>query len=197
MSSWLLLVLLLIPLILSFSLGVISALLIAILFTFIIHFRNLITEKRVIYLFILGSIIIIPIVAALFFFFPDTILSERLINLYLDKDSSGRGRTYEAFLLARNMIEEKSELWGIGLGQVKTFGAEIIRNFYLYPLDHKVFTIPNATAETLAIFGWVGFCLRLLTEIFLFFYTRVWNSYFRMLLFTFMFINQFRRKDQR
>ena len=52
-------------------------------------------------------------------------------------------------------------------------------------------SIPNAAAETLAIFGWTGLVLRILVEIFLFFYTRVWTNYYRLLLFLFVFIYQF------
>ncbi len=47
------------------------------------------------------------------------------------------------------------------------------------------------SAETLAVFGWVGFFLRFVVEIFLFFYTKVWTNYYRLLLFFFMFIYQF------
>ena len=88
------------------------------------------------------------------------------------------------------MINQGSEFWGIGIGQIKIAGENIIKDFYLYNMDIVV-TIPNAVAETLAIFGWVGLSLRILVEIFFFFYTRVWSNYYRLLLFLFVFIYQF------
>jgi len=190
-NTWLLLPFLFVPLILSFSLGVIAALFIAVLFTFLFHARSLLAKKRVIRFLMFCSLVIGPLIIYLFYINPDNILTGRLSNIFTGRDSSGRGRTYEAFMLATDMIRQKNELFGIGLGQVKIFGAEIIRDFYLYPLDHTVFTIPNAAAETLAIFGWVGLVARLGVEIFLFFYTRVWTSYFRLILFVFMFVYQF------
>jgi hypothetical protein len=52
-------------------------------------------------------------------------------------------------------------------------------------------SIPNAAAETLAIFGWAGLILRIGIELFFFFLTKVWTNYYRLLLFLFVFIYQF------
>jgi hypothetical protein len=142
----------------------------------------------IIYLSVPVAILLLGI---MIIFFPDNIFFLRIENIFTGADSSGRGRTYEAFILADKMLAEKSQLWGIGLGQVKLLGAEIIRDFYLYPMDYTVFTIPNAAAETLAIFGWIGFSLRIFIEIALFFYTKVWTNYYRLLLFLFIFLYQF------
>ena len=49
----------------------------------------------------------------------------------------------------------------------------------------------RVNAETLAIFGWVGFCVRIFIELSLFFYTKVWKNYYRLLLFLFIFLYQF------
>jgi len=70
-------------------------------------------------------------------------------------------------------------------------GADIIRSYYLYALDYNTIAIPNAAAETLAIFGWAGLLLRISVELVLFFYTRVWTNYYRLLLFLFIFLYQF------
>jgi len=96
----------------------------------------------------------------------------------------------DAFILANKLLEKKNEFWGIGIGQIKIIGEATIRNYYLYYTDFRV-AIPNAVAETMAIFGWVGVSLRFLIEISLFFYTRVWTNYYRLLLFLFIFIYQF------
>ncbi|MES1221835.1 MAG: hypothetical protein ABUT20_40430, partial [Bacteroidota bacterium] len=82
------------------------------------------------------------------------------------------------------------EYWGVGIGQIKIMGEDTIRSYYLYYTDFTV-AIPNAVAETLAIFGWIGVSLRLGIEIFMFIHTRVWKNYYRLLLFLFIFIYQF------
>ena len=132
--------------------------------------------------------------AALFIslgFFPDNIIFVRIANVVSGKDPSGKGRTFEAFWLADQLLAKKSYVWGIGPGQIKILGFDLIRDFYGYGNNTTRVAIPNAAAETLAIFGWVGFLVRILTECFFFVYTRVWCNYYRLLLFTFIFIYQF------
>jgi hypothetical protein len=179
------------PYLLSFSMGVVSAVSIAIAITYLLYFKRLTSKKRVFNIITLGAALGVFLLAILVIFFPHNPLFVRIENIFSGTDSSGRGRTFEAFILADKMLAEKSYMWGIGLGQVKILGAEIIRDYYLYPMDYTVFAIPNAAAETLAIFGWVGLCLRIVLEIFLFFHTKVWNNYYRLLLFLFVFLYQF------
>ena len=102
-------------------------------------------------------------------------------------------RTTNAFYLASKILQKKNPCWGIGEGQLKLIGAEIIKNFYGYDadIDITMIAIPNATAETLVTFGWIGLCIRLLLEIGLFFRTRVWKNYYRLALFLFIFFYQF------
>ena len=114
----------------------------------------------------------------------------RLLNIFSGSDTSAQGRTEDAFILAQRMLEQKNEWWGIGLGQVKLVGHDIVGDYYLYNMEY-VATIPNAMAETLAIFGWLGFFLKLIIEIALFFITKVWTNYYRLILFFFIFIYQF------
>jgi hypothetical protein len=171
--------------------GVISSVLVAILFMYLFYFKKLTRRKRVINIILLSASAVIFLTVILLVFFPGNTLFLRIENIFTGEDSSGRGRTFEAFILADKMLSEKSHVWGIGLGQIKILGSEIIRDFYVYPLDYNVFTIPNAAAETWAIFGWVGLILRILIEIILFFYTRTWTNYYRLLLFLFIFLYQF------
>lgn len=190
-NSWLLLVMLLLPLVLSFSLGVISALAVALIISFIVHFKTFIRNKRFVNL---AGVVVAGSVTALligFIFFPDNILFVRIGNVLSGKDSSGKGRTFEAFWLAGELLAKKSYWWGIGAGQIKILGFELIRDFYGYSYDTVRVAIPNAAAETLALFGWVGFVIRILTECVLFVYTKVWRNYYRLLLFTFIFVYQF------
>ncbi|MEO8406342.1 MAG: hypothetical protein ABI480_17160, partial [Chitinophagaceae bacterium] len=124
------------------------------------------------------------------FFFRQNALFLRLSNIIYGNDSSGNGRTTDAFILANKLLDEKSHYWGVGIGQIKVMGESIIRDYYFYYMDQAV-AIPNACAETLAVFGIVGLTVRIGLEIFLFFYTRTWSNYYRLLLFFFMFIYQF------
>ena len=189
-NSWLLLLMITVPYILSFSLGVVAAILLSITLVFIFYFGRLIIKKRVINLALLSTVAIIPAIIAVIFFFPGNTLLFRIENIVSGHDSSGKGRTYEAFFLARKILALKSQFWGIGLGQIKIIGADIIRDFYLYTPDYKTVAIPNATAETLTVFGFAGLFIRFATEIVLFFYTKVWKNYYRLLLFIFIFIYQ-------
>ena len=190
-NGWLLLVMLLLPLVLSFSLGVISAVAVALVISFVVHFKTFVRSKRFVNL---AGVAVISSVTALMtglIFFPDNILFVRIGNVLSGKDSSGKGRTFEAFWLAGELLAKKSYWWGIGAGQIKILGFELIRDFYGYSYDTVRVAIPNAAAETLALFGWVGFVVRMGTECVLFVYTKVWRNYYRLLLFTFIFVYQF------
>jgi hypothetical protein len=186
----LLLPMLFLPFVLSFSLGVITSLFLAGIVTWMIQFSRLTAKRRIANAVINGATVVASAIAFLVLFFRHNPFFVRVGNFMTGEDSSGRGRTIDAFTLAVKMLKDNNEFWGIGLGQVKIAGDTIIRNYYQYNLDIVV-TIPNAAAETLAIFGWTGLVIRLLVEIFLFFYTRTWTNYYRLLLFCFMFIYQF------
>lgn len=190
-SAWILLPLLFIPYILSFSLGVISTLLIAGIANYFFHFRSLMRKRRMVNIIALTAFSGLAILVLMIFFFPQNTLFTRLTNIFAGNDNSGRGRTYEAFQLANEIVKQKSYLWGIGPGQIKIIGADIIRAFYNYPEGYDVITIPNVTAETLTIFGLIGLFIRMLVEVSLFFFTKTWANYYRLVLFIFIFIYQF------
>ena len=188
-SVWLPLMLF-IPYLLSFSIGVISAALLAGIITWLVYFRQLTRKRRILNTIVntgalLGSSMIILVL-----FFRYNPLFSRIGNIFSGHDTSGKGRTIDAFILANRILETGNEFWGIGIGQIKIVGANIIRNYYMYDPGYAV-AIPNAVAETWAMFGWIGVSLRILIEVFLFFYTRVWSNYYRLLLFLFIFIYQF------
>ena len=190
-SSFLILVLIFLPYLLSFSLGVISAILISIIITYVLVFRYISRKRRFWWIGITVSCATVLLLISLLIFFPDNALFQRIGNIFSGNDLSGRGRTSDAFLLANKILHLRNVFFGIGPGQIKVIGANIIRNYYNYPLDYNVIAIPNATAETLAIFGMFGIILRFSTEIFFFIYTRVWTNYYRLLLFIFIFLYQF------
>jgi hypothetical protein len=186
----LLLLMLFLPYVLSFSIGIISAALLAGLLTHLVWLRRLTRKKRILNAIFNTGAVLVSILMIGVLFFRDNPIFSRLGNIFSGQDTSGRGRTVDAFILADKLLKEKNENWGVGIGQIKIVGNDIIREYYLYTSDY-IAVIPNAVAETLAIFGWVGLSLRILIEVFLFFYTRVWTNYYRLSLFFFMFIYQF------
>ncbi|HEX6428420.1 MAG TPA: hypothetical protein VF008_12065 [Niastella sp.] len=190
-NGWLLLVMILLPLVLSFSLGVISAIVMAMVVIFAVHFKRLLRNKRVMNLLGFAALVGVTALFVSLVFFPDNIIFVRIGNVVSGKDPSGKGRTFEAFWLADQLLAQKSYVWGIGPGQIKILGFDLIRDYYGYGYNTTRVAIPNAAAETLAVFGWFGFIVRILTECFFFVYTRVWRNYYRLLLFTFIFIYQF------
>lgn len=185
------LMMIILPLALSFSLGVISGLVAAIGILFLLNLSKFLSSKRLFYsLSILtGSVLLILII--LLIFYSDNPLFVRVTSFLSGTDQSGRGRTSEAFQLAYLIAEAKSIWWGVGPGQLKVIGDPIIKEFYKYQADYGQVSIPNAFAETMALFGIVGAIMRMLVEVYLFFRTKVMNNYFRTLLFFFIFIYQF------
>lgn len=190
-GAWGLGVMLLLPIVLSFSLGVISAILMAILITFLAHGATVVRKRKAFNLIAGISLALVGGLTILIIFFPGNPLFLRINNIFAGNDLSGRGRTVDSFILADRILGHGSHWWGIGPGQIKITGAEIIRKYYAYDPDYEVLTIPNAVAETWTIFGAIGLALRFSIEISLFFYTRVWRSYYRLALFAFIFIYQF------
>ncbi|MEQ1675881.1 MAG: hypothetical protein ABL876_04250 [Chitinophagaceae bacterium] len=189
-NSAVLLFMLFMPFVLSFSIGVILCLVAGGLFTFLVHFRSLHSKRRVVNGFVTFGFVTVTLFVLGFIFFRNNPVFLRLENIFLGKDTSTMGRTEEAFILAKKLLEEKSWYWGIGPGQLSLTGADIIRSYYLYSF-HTPVAIPNAAAETLALFGWIGFIVRLLVQVVLFFVTKVWTNYYRLLLFFFIFLYQF------
>lgn len=190
-NSWLLLTMLFLPYLLSFSIGVIGSILIAAVVTYTLYFKTLTKKKGILNILMLTAVISVSALVILLLIFPENSIFLRFENILSGHDTSGKGRTSDAFILANQILEKKSLAWGVGPGQIKILGADIVRSYYLYDLDYNTIAIPNAAAETLTIFGWVGLCVRILIELLLFFYTKVWMNYYRLLLFLFIFLYQF------
>ena len=188
-SGWLL-IMLFVPFLLSFSIGVIGSVLAASIITWVIYFRKLTVKKRILNWIISSAATIGAAFFVIVLFFRHNPVFTRIGNIFSGEDLSAKGRTVDAFRIAGKLLEQKDKFWGIGLGQIKIIGADIIREYYLYPPEYRI-AIPNTVAETLAMFGWIGIFCRFGIEIFLFFHTKVWSNYFRLLLFLFVFIFQF------
>ena len=181
-----------VSLILSFSLGVLGVLAISILLVLLSNFFNLIVQnnsRRI--LFLLLSFMVMGLVL-LYILFPENPLFFRINNVFSGEDTSGRGRTYEAFNIALITLKEQSSEWfGIGLGQFKSLGKEALVNFYKYPIEPTVIRLPNCMAETLVTYGYFGLILKLTIQISLFFWLKVYLNIYRFSLFVSIFIYQF------
>jgi len=190
-KSFIQLLVIAIPLILTLSLGVIGSLFIATVMLILLNIRRFLTSKRLLYSLVIIATIGFVAFIFLIVFYRDNPLFSRAASFVMGNDQSGRGRTTEAFYLGYTIADLKSISWGVGPGQLKIIGDSVIRSFYLYPASITQVSIPNALAETLTLFGLIGALLRLSVEMFLFFRTKVLSNYYRSFLFFFIFIYQF------
>ena len=107
-SFWLIPMLIL-PFILSFSIGVIAIVGFSVFAVMIIYFRPLIKKSRIINALIYLAAISGAAIAILVVYFRHNPLFIRVINIFSGSDSSTKGRTAEAYYLARRLLEEKNE----------------------------------------------------------------------------------------
>jgi hypothetical protein len=184
-------VLVLVLLALSFSLGVITGIIISLLLSLVFSIHSLRHQKRVLNIALLSFIFLAVGFLILFYYFPDNPLIQRIKSIPTGRDTSARGRTYEAFDLAYRIAKQKSIWFGVGLGQIKDIGRTIVIQYYYYSDMPEAVRIPNAMAELFAIYGIAGVSIKLLLILFLFFKTRVYHNYYRLSLFLFIFIYQF------
>lgn len=180
-----------VSLILSFSLGILSVIGITLLLVICFRFFSLIKyPKTRISLFIFGGIISV-ISLCLFVIFPDNPLLFRIQNLFLGNDTSGRGRTYEAFEIGWLVLQDKNPFFGIGLGQFKLVGRDVLIYYYRYMNTPEVVRLPNAMAETLVATGILGALAKLVFQGILFVKKRVFSNLFQLSLFIALFLYQF------
>lgn len=176
---------------LSFSLGVIAGIIMSFFLALFFNMGSLLTRKRVVIISLVSFLILVTGVIILFTYFPDNPLVVRIKGIPTGRDTSARGRTYESFILAYKIAMQKSVWFGVGLGQIKDIGRTIIIQYYYYSDMPEVVRIPNGMAETFAIYGIAGIAIKLALILFFFFKTRVYNNYYRLSLFLFIFIYQF------
>jgi len=179
-----------IGLMLSFSLGVLGGLLLSI---FLLYAFNLNELRKTINLNYVGLsvVVLLAITVVAFKFYPDNPLFHRISNISKGRDTSARGRTFDSFEIAWDLAKMNNKWLGIGLGQLKLIGRNYIIQYYSYNNMVGDVRIPNAVAETLNIYGITGIVVRFSIIIYLFIKTRVWQNYYRLLLFIFVFIYQF------
>ena len=180
------------PLLFSFSLGVLGGIAVTFILLFILKYKQLKENKNFYYSFWGTVIFLISILIIAFLIFPENPLFERIVDLINGKDTSANGRTFNAFWLANEIAHKKSMWFGVGTGQIKQIGAQIIKEYYNYSVnDLASIRIPNTIGETLAMYGYVGLFLRLLAQLILFRVTKVNANFYRTSIFLFIFIYQF------
>jgi len=175
---------------LSFSLGVITGIIISFILVLLFNTDTLKARKRTIVIVVVSFAGLLTALLILFYYFPDNPLIVRIKGIPNGQDTSARGRTYEAFDLAYRIARQKSLWFGVGLGQIKEIGRTIIIQYYYYTKMPETVRIPNATAELFAVYGIIGVSIKFLCITFFFFKTRVYNNYYRLSLFLFIFIYQ-------
>jgi len=186
-KKWLMFLAGLTPVLFTVSFGFFGVFLISLLLSLIIiviYQKSF--PKKMLYPFIIAIIGFGAVMSS------NNFISERIVQILKGQDSSINGRTVEAFYLAKEMAKEKNIWFGIGPGQIKVLGEQYIRPFYNYSKDQRpVVTLPNAAAETLAIFGVLGLIVRLGFQIALFFKFNIYKNYYQLILFCFLFVYQF------
>ena len=179
------------PLVISFSLGAILGLTISFGILFFPDIRSFFMKKNVAASVLTAGIFIIVAFIVIYYIYPNNPLYLRIRNIFSGRDSSFKGRGSDSFHLAWNVAREKSIYFGIGLGQLKLIGVKIWNDFYNTVFNINAIAIPNAVAETFAIYGIVGLIIRFSLEWYFFFRTKTYSNYYRLGLFIFIFIYQF------
>lgn len=181
------------PIALTISFGFVAVLLISLIATLLLVAIIYQKFKRV---------LILPLIAVFVSIVALSLVSEnisgRLSNIIQGNDSSVNGRTTEAFTLGYKCAETKSVWFGIGLGQVKHIGEEVIRPYYAAqdPVGYSVENWPiiqiptNSAAETMAVFGILGLLLKIGFQIFCFIKLKVYDNYLNLSIFFFIFFYQ-------
>ena len=184
--------LVLVPLFLSLSFGVILGIALAFFLLLIAHGKTLIFSPENKGYFIAGAVAVVVAAVLILLLFPDNVFFRRLQNVAAGNDTSFNGRTWDSFILSVEIARKKSLFWGVGFGQAKVLGLDVFRNFYR---THQ-FTVhdvasPNSMGDLLATLGLLGVGIKLFLETYFFFKTRVFSNYYRLALFLFVFVYQF------
>lgn len=189
--TYMLLILVLAPLFLSLSMGVLGGMFISFGCLYVIHYKKIGYKKN--FFLILAVTLILAIIGflLLYLFNPDNALFVRIHNIYYGLDTSTKGRTTDSFGIGWKVAKERSIWFGSGLGQVKVLAFDVVKRYYNYWGNLDVVRIPNSVAETIAIFGIFGLLIRFGLIFYLFFKTKVLSNYYRTALFVFVFVYQF------
>ena len=184
--------LVLVPLFLSLSFGVILGIAISLVLLLVIRSRDLIFKGKNLWYILGGVIALMTGLTILYLYDPNNVFFVRIANVLFGKDTSFKGRTFDSFYLSWKIAGMRSHLFGAGLGQVKLLGLDLFKAYYNYQsFTINTIGIPNSIGDTLAIFGLAGLIIKLFFEAWFFFKTKVFRNDYRLVLFMFIFIYQF------
>jgi hypothetical protein len=189
---WLYFCLVLIPLFLSLSFGVILSIALAMVSVLVWDARNTIFSKKNITYILGGALLVAAVLGGMAIFHPDNVLFRRMANVFNGRDLSFNGRTLDSFKIAMLVLENRSHFFGVGFGQVKILAFPIFEDYYhTNRFTMQNIGIPNAIGDLFATLGLVSVILKLYLEFFFFFRTKVSSNYYRLIIFLFIFIYQF------
>ena len=180
----------LLPILLSLSFGVIGAMVLALLTGTISYVKKL--PKFYWSYFFYSTLFIVGFVLLTWFIWPANPIFMRIENIFTGADTSAKGRLFNSFWFAWDLIKTHSLVMGVGPGQVKILAHDLIVNYYQYSGEYaEIVRIPNSMGEMLAIYGIYGFALKLFLELYFFIRLKIYNNFFNLVLFLFIFIYQF------
>lgn len=184
-KNYVYLLILTIPLIATYSAGFFATLIATILIANLSKIKSQKAMKMIGSLFFL-SLILMPLTYTL----SNTVQS-RVSNILSLNDSSVQGRSFDSYTIATKIAEQKSLLFGAGIGQIKIIGNPIIIDFYKYSKDLvDVVRIPSSAAEMLASYGIIGLILKIGLLVFLYVKFRIYKYTYSNHLYIFFFLYQ-------
>lgn len=122
----------LMPLFMSMSFGVIGATALSGIILAVIFHKKLLKYKKPFIISMSIVFIIILSVAILFLFFSLSNITLRLLSILQGADTSANGCTLDSFGLAWYLINKGNIWFGIGLGQIKLQIEELVREHFSY-----------------------------------------------------------------
>lgn len=176
-----------IPMSLSFSFGILSSLAIALFGINLIYIKNLYKKNKNYVKYVIPIALLIMVA-----FGAQSNFYSRLNDFVNGRDASGTGRIFASTSIAVEVASQKSLWWGVGPGQTKTYYDVMINFMKLnYQQGWMNEGLYNSIADVFASIGIIGVLLKIFSEWYLFFKTRVYSNYFRLTLFITIFIYQF------
>jgi hypothetical protein len=164
-----------IPMLMAFSFGVMSANALGVVIVHLVYGKGFDRIKWMVIIAVVLAIgyVVLPV---------NNSLKVRAIAIATGNDGSENARTSAAYFAASEMASHKSWLFGVGLGEGKEYSE-----YTLHTTGHIV----SAVADTLGELGITGLILRFGLEIFFFIKTKPYRDPFRLNLFITMFFLQF------
>jgi hypothetical protein len=170
---------------------VLSIIAITLILVLVLYSRSILSHQRYRKFLLILLFILVTIGFLITIVFPINPLTIRINNLINGQDTSGRGRTYESFEIAWRVLQLNYPLIGIGLGQFKLIGRDVLLFYYKYHTIPAVVRLPNALAETLVSYGVLGAVLRIFLQIYWGIKAAIFQNVFQTSLFIALFIYQF------